>query len=319
SYTIEHGIQTYMKDISSFIKYFARQTSPQEEEELMQWVDASPENRETFLKYWHMFDAIHLLHESTVVLSVAGRRTRMRTWLGHAAAMAVIFAIGYFTSFYTGRDTEPVWQEITVPSGQRIHLALADGSTVWLNSNTTLRYDPSFSGKTRRMMVDGEAYFEVSTNKKKPFVVETFLGTIEVLGTCFNVEAYSTSRRFVTSLMEGSVQLTSREQTVVLKPDQMAIVEAGERLTIKKITDFEEYSWREGLISFTDASFEEIMKKFEKHYGYEIRILNEKVKEYRCSGKFRLSDGVSYALEVLKEDVDFTYERNKQQSVITIK
>lgn len=157
-----------MKDISSFIKYFARQTSPQEEEELMQWVDASPENRETFLKYWHMFDAIHLLHESPVVLPVAGRRTRMRTWLGHAAAMAVIFAIGYFTSFYTGRDTEPVWQEITVPSGQRIHLALADGSTVWLNSNTTLRYDPSFSGKTRRMMVDGEAYFEVSTNKKSP-------------------------------------------------------------------------------------------------------------------------------------------------------
>ncbi len=307
-----------MKDISSFIKYFARQTSPQEEEELMQWVDASPENKETFLKYWHMFDAIHLLHEAPVVLPAAGRRIRMRTWLGYAAAMAVIFAIGYFTS-YTGRDTEPVWQEITVPSGQRIHLALADGSTVWLNSNTTLRYDPSFSGKTRRMMVDGEAYFEVSTNKKKPFVVETFLGTIEVLGTCFNVEAYSTSRRFVTSLMEGSVQLTSREQTVVLKPDQMAIIETGERLTVKKITDFEEYSWREGFISFTDASFEEIMKKFEKHYGYEIRILNEKVKEYRCSGKFRLSDGVNYALEVLKGDVDFTYERNKQQSVITIK
>lgn len=150
-------------------------------------------------------------------------------------------------------------------------------------------------------------------------MVEAFLGTIEVLGTCFNVEAYSTSRQFVTSLMEGSVQLTSREQTVVLKPDQMTIIEAGERLTVKKITDFEEYSWREGLISFTDASFEEIMKKFEKHYGYEIRILNEKVKEYHCSGKFRLSDGVSYALEVLKEDVDFTYERNKQQSVITIK
>ncbi len=150
-------------------------------------------------------------------------------------------------------------------------------------------------------------------------MVETFLGTIEVLGTCFNVEAYSTSRRFVTSLMEGSVQLTSREQTVVLKPDQMAIIETGERLTVKKITDFEEYSWREGLISFTDVSFEEIMKKFEKHYGYEIRILNEKVKEYRCSGKFRLSDGVNYALEVLKGDVDFTYERNKQQSVITIK
>ncbi len=131
----------------------------------MQWVDASPENRETFLKYWHMFDAIHLLHEAPVVLPAAGRRIRMRTWLGYAAAMAVIFAIGYFTS-YTGRDTEPVWQEITAPSGQRIHLALANGSTVWLNSNTTLRYDPSFSGKTRRMMVDGEAYFEVSTNKK---------------------------------------------------------------------------------------------------------------------------------------------------------
>lgn len=150
-------------------------------------------------------------------------------------------------------------------------------------------------------------------------MVETFLGTIEVLGTCFNVEAYSTSRRFVTSLMEGSVQLTSREQTVVLKPRSDGYHRNRGEAYCKKITDFEEYSWREGFISFTDASFEEIMKKFEKHYGYEIRILNEKVKEYRCSGKFRLSDGVNYALEVLKGDVDFTYERNKQQSVITIK
>ncbi|MCC8188393.1 MAG: hypothetical protein LIP08_13085 [Bacteroides sp.] len=98
-----------MKDISSFIKYFARQTFPQEEEELMRWVDASPENKETFLKYWHMFDTIHLLHETPIVLPVTGRRTRMRNWLGYAAAMVVIFAISYFTSFYAGSDTGPLW------------------------------------------------------------------------------------------------------------------------------------------------------------------------------------------------------------------
>ncbi len=309
-----------MKDISRFIRYFARQTSPQEEEELKEWVENSEENREVFLKYWHMYDAIHLLHDEPAPRVTSTRRIRMRTLYSYAAVAVLVFALGYFTSLYiSGNATDPAWQEITVPPGQQINLALADGSTVWLNSNTTLRYDPSFYGDTRRVVLDGEAYFEVSQNKKKPFVVETSLGTIEVLGTSFNVEAYSASERFVTSLMEGAVQLTSQGQSVTLQPYQMAIVQAGENLLVKRITDFDEYSWREGLICFTDASFEEIMKKFEKHYGYEIRILNEKVKEYHYSGKFRLSDGVNYALGVLQEDVYFTYERDKQQSIITIK
>ncbi|MCD8262269.1 MAG: FecR domain-containing protein [Bacteroides sp.] len=309
-----------MKNISRFIQYFARQLPPQEEEELMQWVDASEENKNTFLKYWHMYDAIHLLHDLPALPSVNRRQLYINTFLKYAAIALIVFTLGCFTTYlYVDTTATPAWQEITVPPGQRISLALTDGSAVWLNSQTTLRYNPSFSGKIRHMILDGEAYFEVKKDKKKPFVVETPQGKIEVLGTSFNVEAYSSSNSFITSLIEGSLQITSGEESMLLKPGQMVVIEGEAEPVLKKITDFEEYSWREGLICFTDASFEEIMKKFEKHYGYEIHIRNERVKEYHYSGKFRLSDGISYALQVLKEDVDFTYERNEQQSILTIK
>ena len=86
-------------------------------------------------------------------------------------------------------------------------------------------------------------------------------------------------------------------------------------LKVTRIENMDEYSWRNGLITFTDASFEELMWKFEKHYGYKIVIENHKLNNYRCSGKFRLSDGINYALNVL----DFSYERDMTDTVITIK
>ena len=155
-------------------------------------------------------------------------------------------------------------------------------------------------------------------NEKKPFIVQTSKGDIEVLGTKFNVEAYTSSPKLVTSLMEGSVKFSAGARSIVLKPLQKVLLTDGIML-LSNITSLDDYTWRDGLISFTNASFEELMEKFEKYYGYKIIIENQKVKNLRRSGKFRLSDGINYALDVLKKDMNFSYTRDITDSIITIK
>ena len=98
-------------------------------------------------------------------------------------------------------------QTITVPAGQRVNLDLPDGSNVWLNAGTTMQYPVSFMTDKREVILDGEAYFEVAHNEKSPFVVHTSTLDVEVLGTKFNVEAYSARKIFETSLMEGRVKV----------------------------------------------------------------------------------------------------------------
>lgn len=110
---------------------------------------------------------------------------------------------------------------ITVAEGQRAQLTLSDGTRVWLNSGSTMRYPASFGSDRRTVQLDGEGYFEVSRNEEVPFVVETSKADVEVLGTKFNIEAYASGYRFETALIEGSVHVRSASgDSVVLDPHQ---------------------------------------------------------------------------------------------------
>lgn len=302
-----------------FIKFFLGRTTVNEEQRLMEWAKESKENEDKLVRSINLYHAVDLLSE-VKRKSYIGGKSRLFSYLRNIAAVAAIFIGGMFFSHWllSTMPENPTLQQITVPKGQRMSLALTDGTEVWLNSLTTISYDPTFRGKDRVVHLDGEAYFEVKRNKHKPFVVKTSRGEIRVLGTKFNVDAYSGGDKFVTSLMEGAVALQAGMENVVLKPLQMATLnETG--LKVTRIESMDEYSWKEGLMTFTDASFEDLMQKFEKYYGYKIVVKSKHLNTYRCSGKFRLSDGINYALNVLKETLDFTYERDTTDSVITIK
>lgn len=302
-----------------FIKFFLGKTTVNEEQRLMEWAKESKENEDELIRSINFYHAVHLLSDVKRKSHIGGK-SRLFSYIRNMAAVAAIFIGGMFFSNWllsTVAENPPL-QQITVPKGQRMNLALTDGTVVWLNSLTTISYDPTFKGKDRVVHIDGEAYFEVKSNKHKPFIVKTSRGEIRVLGTKFNVDAYSGGDKFVTSLMEGSIALQAGTENVVLKPLQMATLNETS-LKVTQIENMDEYSWKEGLMTFTDASFEELMQKFEKYYGYKIVVKSNHLNAYRCSGKFRLSDGINYALNVLKETLDFTYERDMTDSVITIK
>lgn len=268
-----------------------------------------------------MYDMTLLLSKDTkkeTVSQSSKKKFKFRKFIEIAAVAAITLVI---TLFYKNQERQEYWltaQKISVPAGQRINLELSDGTKVWLNSRTKIEYPAVFADKERRIKLDGEAYFQVAQNIHKPFIVQTSKGNVEVLGTQFNVESYSDDSTFATALMEGAVKITAGNYQCQLKPNQMAYLKDGE-IKVAPIEDYNPYRWREGIISFKDATFPYIIHKFEKYYGVEIRIENKAVMNYRCTGKFRHSDGVRYALRVLQKDVDFQFVRDEENHIIYIK
>lgn len=313
-----------MIDQALLYRFFEGKTSVEEEVVIKEWLEESDQNRETFFKERKLFDALILIKESEKIdLSEKPVRKSYRLFkeILKIAAVAVIVLWG--NSFYQKNlkeDAEVLYQTISVPAGQRINLTLPDGTDVWLNARTTIRYPFSFNKEKREVFLDGEAYFDVSGDKQKPFVVHTSKYQLEVLGTAFNVEDYSDKDDFETMLFNGSVKIVSNDslpQTITLSPTYKAYLE-NSRLTVEHVDDYSVYRWREGLICFKDESFTTIMSDFEKYYGLTIQIDNEHVKKQHYSGKFRQTDGVDYALRVLQKDIRFTYKRDDEKEMIYI-
>ena len=150
---------------------------------------------------------------------------------------------------------------ITVPAGQHIDVQLPDGTKVCMNALSELHYPTFFIGRERKVQLKGEAFFDVSHDRKHPFVVETYACDVEVLGTKFNVKARSEDGEFVASLVEGKVRVTDRfnsNNQVELHPREQ-VTHLNGRLILGRIPEHEGFLWREGLIAFRDASFGDLL------------------------------------------------------------
>lgn len=314
-------------DKDTLYRFFEGNASFEEEETIKRWLETSPENQRVLLKERKVFDAGLLLGEEEKIrrekrLTKLYRPSSLRTTFFKAAALILLaLSVNYAYQEWV-LPKEPIrMQTITVPAGQRVNIMLPDGSNVWLNARTTIRYPFSFREEKREVRLDGQAYFDVVKDEKKPFIVQTDKATVEVFGTQFDVEAYSDREEFETTLMSGSVRVVSAANPLdrlVLAPDSKAYLEDG-KLKSAKVDDYNLYRWKEGLICFRGETFLRIMKDFEKYYGITIEVKNREVLKYFYTGKFRQSDGVDYALRVLQKDIRFTYQRDDENRIIYIK
>lgn len=306
-------------------KFFDGKASREEKEAVRIWLESSPENEQELFREREFFDAMILSGSTKSAGEEKKSHPFFRTVLFEAIKIAAVFVITVAcgTYFYKSeiRKIGEAMNTIKVPAGQRANLTLPDGTNVWLNARSEMRYPAVFTGNKREITLDGEAYFEVTHNEDKPFVVQTNKCNVEVLGTKFNVEAYSDSEDFCTSLMEGSVRVSDKgnpSETVLLSPNHMVSLENGQ-LSTSLILDFDVFRWKEGLICFRNMNFEQLMLRFEKCYGVRIVVENKHLVNYICSGKFRISDGIDNALRILQKDAKYSFERNNDESVIYIK
>jgi ferric-dicitrate binding protein FerR (iron transport regulator) len=184
----------------------------------------------------------------------------------------------YFeTSLTKFEDTSTI--KIDIPYGQKLKLKLSDGTLVWLNSGTRFNFPQQFSSSSinREVNIVGEAYFEVSENKQKPFIVYTPSMHVKVLGTHFNISSYITDSRSKTTLIKGKVEVYNNLQINIpleLKPNQQVIFEKTSKTFQKSTVEANSFnSWIDNTLIAEGISFHELMKKLE--YKYNVTITNE--------------------------------------------
>lgn len=188
----------------------------------------------------------------------------------------------------TGRLSEEVVadlrDELSVPRGGEFQVILADGTKVWLNASTTLKYPRRFSGGERRVQLTGEAYFEVSHHPEKPFIVETPAMDIRVLGTAFNVNAYEGEETVHTTLVNGKVDVCYRGGVPVgLQPGEQLLV-VNDSLIRKEVNLRHFTSWKEGRFLFENTTLEEIARQISRWYDVEVIFMSEPLKQLCFTG-----------------------------------
>ena len=239
------------------------------------------------------------------------------------ASIAAVFLLLLGLNFYLiNRNGSPeiVMQKINVPAGQRVEVVLADGTVVWLNAGSSFSFPNNFNGDTREVYLDGEGYFNVKHHAKQHFIVKTSGYDINVLGTQFNVLAYSRSPLFEVSLLRGSLEVcpANKGEIIRLEPDTRAYL-SDHNLVKGNILNYNNFLWKDGLICFDDEPIESMKTKLELYFDTKIIVENTSFKTRKYTGKFRTKDGVEHILKVFQLKDKFTYEKDEEHNVIIIK
>lgn len=199
------------------------------------------------------------------------------------------------------------YNTIETPKGGQYQVVLPDGSKVWLNAYSSLRLPLSFSeGNERRVELKGEAYFEVSHQPERPFIVMSGRHAVQVLGTHFNVKAYADDGDIKTSLLEGKVRVTAGASSVTLAPGQQSRL-AAENLTVSDVDIREAVAWKDGYFRFDDERLEDIMRSVARWYDVDVVFENEALKEETFGAVTTRFANISTLLNIMEQTGDVQF------------
>lgn len=308
--------------------------SEEEMREFMEWYNASIENKELFFQIKHIYELRNKdsnsdnkellkswdrlmekirLKQEPVQLKKSTNKNLLRkiSIAGVAAVILILTIIGIRINYANN-----TWIEVQSNTpGNLKKIELSDGSTVHLNASSTLKYPKKFNRKSRELFLDGEAYFNVTKDSSHPFIINLDNQQIEVLGTEFNVLAYSTDHTAVTTLITGSVKLTTFESDKSMKAE--VILQPGDQAIFDKKTSTYQVvhaetenvaSWIEGEYTFKKKSLEEIANRLEKIYHITFIIQDESLKDKSYTGKFFSYQTIDEIVDILNFKNDIKYE-----------
>ncbi|MDR2148037.1 MAG: FecR domain-containing protein [Tannerella sp.] len=327
-----------MDRTEKIIGYFEGQLSEKERVAFMKEAESDPALRKEILDYQNVRGILSLKDAGTdketaefhyaLLMEKYNKRMfwrKVRRTAGYVAAACVLFFLGMtVSSLMNHKDTQSqtvaVEQELMVPSGQRARITLPDGSVAWLNAGSTLKYPSVFEGNDRRVQLTGEAFFDVVSNRNKPFIVNAGNLSIKALGTKFNVSNYPKADYFNAILVEGEIDVYSSENKKdkhSLSPNEQIFVENGKFHTEQSF-DRDQLLWKDGVYSFKHENIEEIIKKLELYYDVKIIVKNQRLLQYKYTGKFRQRDGVMEILRMIRKIHQFKIEKDEELNQITI-
>lgn len=203
---------------------------------------------------------------------------------------------------------------LIVPKGKRSSLTLADGSKVWVNSGSTLKFPSIFKTDKREIWVDGEIYIEVEKNKAHPFYVNTSHMVINVVGTQFNVTAYDEDTDYSVVLVEGCVDVSIDKEKARLLPNQMLSV-STDQISVKKIDVNNYTSWREGYLQFASEPLSNILKRLSRYYDTPIDYDNS-IAQLKCNGKLVLFDNIEDVMKTIYNTIPIQYSHEADRILV---
>lgn len=325
-------------------KYLEGKTTDLESEQILNWFkDPINENEarrvlgEIWFKYDislkgkkpdfnHILDQIHhRINNQQSLYQINKRRTSSRidnffSVFSRVAAILIVPLILLSVYFYFNPEkiidklASSSTREIFTKPGTRDKIDLPDGTIVWLNDATTLRYPEKFSGKTREVYLDGEAYFEVKSNPQIPFVVNNPMMNTTVTGTHFNINAYIEDQFFEETLLEGKVSLTKNDQTTIMAPGEQVQYDVQKDLIITKDVNPENAAaWIKGKLIFKDEKLETAIKKLGRWYNVKIILTDQSLNGYLLTGTIQ-DEKLNQTLNMISLALPVQYKFKKENN-----
>ncbi|RHR82868.1 FecR family protein [Odoribacter sp. AF15-53] len=211
---------------------------------------------------------------------------------------------------------EEVMNEVVVPGGERMSIVLSDGTKVWLNSESAIRYPARFGNERRVVTVKGNVYFEVEKDAKRPFIVVMKDMVTEVLGTSFEVNTYGDHDRVFMTLVEGSVRVRAGGNSVIARPDERITFDLmSKKMNSEAVDASREIVWKDGLLVVRNEPFSDVMRKLERWFGVSIKDQSTRGKDLLFSGVFERGN-VVMALETVCANLNMNYMIDGKQVVL---
>lgn len=315
------------------LRFFSGTISPEEMKSLNTWLDESDENLHVFNRLKNIWDAsnpafdpssidIHsaknkVLFQIKKEKQIVRRRTIIQLWQRVAAIIVLpllVYSIFIWSRYKNIEKSNYVTQEVVAPIGIMSTIQLSDGSLVKLNSGSKLKYPAVFDNDQRIVELDGEAYFEVESDKKKhPFIVKTGQITVTATGTEFNVEAYSIDSIVAVTLTEGVVDVSWDELHVELKPKERIVYDKRTKIHNIYISDpYKWHAWKDGVMAFRNDPLDYVFKCLGQSYNVEF-IVSSEIKDYTYYATFE-DESLDEILSLLEKSAPIKYTRTRDES-----
>lgn len=322
-------------DEALIVNYLKGHTSSEETALVQAWMTESEENRLEVRQIAELYatkrayDRIEARNTEQayqkVISHINHKQTPRRYTLGWTVAAAFIGAVllSSLYIFLTQPDQHLQENSILVEAnpGVRTNVNLPDGTVVQLNSGSKLIYPESFKGKFRTVTVEGEAFFQVKRDEKKPFIVETSdkRASVQVLGTAFNVQSFKGETEFVTTLVNGSVLVNlncdnGKKLSRQLVPSEKVIFDKNSaQISIEKVNANDEIAWTKGILVFKNCEMSQVFKTLSHSYNVDFEILNPTIKKHHFTGTFN-NKQLTHILNYIKISSDIKYTIKYSQS-----
>jgi transmembrane sensor len=313
-------------------KYLSGHADPDEVKTLIKWIESSDLNKKYYdevRNIWEVSssditpDTINVEYAFSKVMDQASGKSKLSIawnyWKKIAAVIFIPLLLGNIMWFYLDSQkgflaSEPVYNEIFAAYGTRTAIELADGSSVWLNSGSSLKYPERFKGKERAVYLKGEAYFEVEGNKAAPFIVNTPMLAVKATGTKFNVSDHVSEINPAVTLVTGKVFVnqvlpdSGMEQSIELFPGQHMVLNKDTRKALVRNEDVNEYiSWKDGKLIFRNKPLSYVVNKISQTFNVDIELRGNVLQDYRYRATFE-EESLNEILKLLKISSPIDYK-----------